>query len=319
MATGRGSGAAAAAHARAASLFGDPAQAAAYASCRPTYPPALLRALASYAAAGLGRPARTVLDVATGTGQAALIAAATLPGVAITALDASAAQVGAAAAALAGASPPITLLHAPAEDTGLPPASFDLVLIAQALHWLTVPAAFYAEAARVLAPGGAVGVLSYGWPTVKEKAAGGDGDGGAGRTLPASTAALRSAVNDPPLGPLWDAGRALLDAGLPGLDPPPGLFEGVERWEGEHFMRTAAGAGGVGGYVRSWSAHAAWRKGGGGGPDPAATVEAAVRGEVGEGGEVAMEWPVLVLVGRARKEGLGSGLFSVFGAAARRA
>ena len=228
---------------------------------------------------------RTALDAATGSGQAALALAAALTDIRITALDASAAQVEAARGALAAgpaAAARVTLLHAPAEDTGLPSGSFDLVLCAQALHWMDV-SAFYAEAARLLVPGGAVVVLSYAWPSILGR--------------PAATAALLAAANGPPLGPLWDKGRALVDAGLPGLDPPHALFEGVERWEERHAMRTATDAAGVGGYVRSWSAHAAWRKGrkAEGEADPADVVEAAVGG-----GEVTLEWPVLALAGRKK-------------------
>jgi len=278
-------------------LFGDPAQAAAYAAHRPSYPASLMRDLAAYASAGLGRPIEAAVDAAAGSGQAALALAAAVPGVRrVVALDASPAQVAAAtdAVAAAGKAATVAVVCAPAEDTGLPPSSADLVIVAQALHWLDVPA-FYREAARLLRPGGAVAVLSYSWPTV---VAGEEG----GRVMPASTAALRAAAHEPPLGGLWDAGRALIDAGLPGLDPPGDLFEEVERRGGEG-MRAATTARGVAGYVRSWSAYARHRREAGeaaaAAGDPADRVEAAVRGEAGGGG-VGMEWPLLVMVGRRR-------------------
>lgn len=52
-----------------------------------------------------------------------------------------------------------------AERTSLAASSVDLVVVAQALHWLDVDA-FYSEARRVLRPGGAIAVWSYGDCTV---------------------------------------------------------------------------------------------------------------------------------------------------------
>ena len=292
---------------RATTLFGDAAQAAAYAAHRPSYPASLMRDLAAYAAAGLGRPIAAAVDAAAGSGQAALALAAAVPGVRVTAVDGSGAQAAAAVAAVAaaGVGDRVAVLHAPAEVTGLAAGSADLVIVAQALHWLDAPA-FYGEAARLLAPGGAVAALSYAWPAILAPGGEGGGGGGGGHLLPASTAALRAATDAPPLGPLWDAGRALVDAGLPGLDPPGDLFEGVERREGEARLVCQTDAAGVGGYVRSWSAYAAWKRlegweRGGAAADPAAAVEAAVAGEVGRGGAVCLEWPVLVLLGRRRR------------------
>jgi SAM-dependent methyltransferase len=54
---------------------------------------------------------------------------------------------------------------APAERTGLPDASADLVTVAQALHWLD-HARFFAEASRILRPGGLLAVWGYSNATV---------------------------------------------------------------------------------------------------------------------------------------------------------
>ena len=48
----------------------------------------------------------------------------------------------------------------PAENTGLEPASVDAVTSGTAVHWFNVTG-FYAEAARVLKPGGVVGTFTY--------------------------------------------------------------------------------------------------------------------------------------------------------------
>jgi len=74
----------------------------------------------------------------------------------VTATDASAAQL-----AQAPAHPAVTYRVAVAEASGLPEASVDLATVAQALHWLSLPA-FYEEVDRVLVPGGVLAVWCYG-------------------------------------------------------------------------------------------------------------------------------------------------------------
>lgn len=56
---------------------------------------------------------------------------------------------------------------APADSSGLPAASVDLVTAAQALHWFDA-AAFFAEAKRVLSPLGAIAVWGYGDPVLDD-------------------------------------------------------------------------------------------------------------------------------------------------------
>lgn len=122
--------------------------AAAYARYRPRYPDALFAALAERCAAR-----RLAWDCATGSGQAAVALAAHFE--AVVATDASAEQV-----AQAEPHPCVTYRTAPAEASGLPDGSVDLVTVAQALHWFDVEA-FYAEAQRVAAPGGLLAVWTY--------------------------------------------------------------------------------------------------------------------------------------------------------------
>jgi SAM-dependent methyltransferase len=50
---------------------------------------------------------------------------------------------------------------APAEDSGIAGGSVDLIAVGQALHWFDF-SAFYAEAARVLRPGGVLAAWGYG-------------------------------------------------------------------------------------------------------------------------------------------------------------
>jgi SAM-dependent methyltransferase len=120
-----------------------------YATFRPSYPDGLYEAVAALA------PGRDrAWDCATGTGQAAV--GLTRRFELVLASDASAAQIRAAAA-----HGRIRYLVAQAEAVPLPSASVELVTVAQALHWLELPE-FYAEARRVLRPGGVLAVWTYG-------------------------------------------------------------------------------------------------------------------------------------------------------------
>jgi SAM-dependent methyltransferase len=126
--------------------FSDAPQA--YAAARPEYPGALYRFIASVApSTGLA------WDCATGNGQAARGLARHFARVEAT--DASAAQV---AAALPDAR--VRYSVAPAESTPFPPACFDAVCVAQALHWFDA-GAFHREVHRVLKPGGVFAAWGY--------------------------------------------------------------------------------------------------------------------------------------------------------------
>ena len=61
--------------------------------------------------------------------------------------------------------PKVEYRQASAEHSGLESGSVDLVTVATALHWLDFDR-FYAEARRVLAPGGALAVWAYNLPRV---------------------------------------------------------------------------------------------------------------------------------------------------------
>ncbi len=111
--------------------------AADYAAHRPTYPEELFCWLASAAPA-----CDLVWDCATGTGQAAVGLAGQFKQVWAT--DASASQIEAAAQAIN-----ITYQTAPADASGLPDSSADLVTVAQALHWFDLEP-FYSSTAEPL-------------------------------------------------------------------------------------------------------------------------------------------------------------------------
>jgi len=122
--------------------------AAGYAAFRPHYPAGLAAWIASIAPAS-GK----ALDCGCGSGQLAMLLAEHFTEVIAT--DPSPQQI-----ARAAPHPRISYRVAPAEASGLARGSIDVLTAAQAAHWFDLPA-FFAEARRVLAPGGALVLVSY--------------------------------------------------------------------------------------------------------------------------------------------------------------
>lgn len=239
------------------------AVAAGYARFRPRYPAALFDWLAAMAPAH-GR----AWDCATGSGQAAVALAAYFD--AVVATDASAAQL-----AHAEPHPRVEYRVAPAESSGLEPGSADLVSVAQALHWFAVPR-FYAEARRVLRPGGVLAVWCYARPRVD--------DARLQREL--------DALHDETLAGCWPAERRLVEEGYHSLD-----FPFVETAAPAFEMRARLTLDALAGYLRTWSATQRYvaRHG----RDPVAPLVERVAGawDGAEGGrEVA--WPLALRAGR---------------------
>lgn len=193
--------------------------AALYVAARPTYPDSLIAEIAGLAA---GRT--QAWDVGTGNGQSAVMLAKHFD--AVFASDASASQI-----AQAFPDERVTYAAEPAEECSLADQSCDLILASQCIHWFDHPH-FFAEAKRVLRPGGLLAAIGYGWFYVDPQI-----DEIVGRTL------LK------PLEPHWQAGNWLLIDGYRALD-----FPGREirltpaaihlAWNRDQFCN----------YVRSWSA-----------------------------------------------------------------
>src|SRR5262245_61597403 len=125
-----------------------------YAAYRPVYPPELVDFLADTAPG-----TELVLDCACGTGQLSVPLARRFARVMAT--DASASQI-----EHAERRHRVDYRVAPADASGLPDASADLVTVAQAAHWLDLDR-FYAEARRVLTRRGIVALVTYGNPTTE--------------------------------------------------------------------------------------------------------------------------------------------------------
>jgi SAM-dependent methyltransferase len=236
--------------------------AADYAEHRPGYPAELSTFLASVA------PARgLVWDCGTGSGQAAVVLAADFEHVVAT--DPSAAQL-----AHARRHPRVEYRTAPERDSGLPPHSCDLVTAAQAAHWFDLPA-FYAEADRVLRPGGVLAIWCYNTTLVE----------------PAIDRVI-AAFQHERVGPYWPAERVHTDAGYRTLPfpyerlEPPVLFM-WHRWTRDQLVA----------YVDTWSSVQRCRQAEG--VDPVAEFARDLSALWPDAADVReVRWPLHVIAGR---------------------
>jgi SAM-dependent methyltransferase len=208
-----------------------------YARYRPDYPENLFAYLA-----GLAPATRCAWDCATGSGQAAVPLAKHFERVFAT--DASAAQL-----ANARPDPRIEYRTAPAEDSGLPAESVDLVTVAQALHWFDRPR-FWTEVRRVLVPRGVIAVWCYDLLHAE----------------PPVDAIVRRLYFEI-VGPYWPPERVLTEQRYATIEFPfeeinPPAFRMEKRWALADLL----------GYLRTWSA--ARRHAEAKGEDPVRLVEA---------------------------------------------
>lgn len=192
---------------------------AAYAAFRPRYPDELFEFLARQA------PARTAAwDAGTGSGQAAVGLARHFTEVIAT--DASETQI-----AHATPHPRVSYRIAPAEASGLPDGSVDLVTAAQALHWFDRPR-FWAEARRVLRPRGVIAVWTYDLIEI----------------APQIDALIHRFYRET-VGPFWPPERRIVDERYRTID-----FPFAEFAVPEFTIEQAVTLGDVAGYLRTWSA-----------------------------------------------------------------
>jgi SAM-dependent methyltransferase len=265
-------------------LFTGAEQAAFYSRFRPTYPPRLFERVYAYAAAH-GTGARDcAADVACGTGQAASELAKAFTRV--VALDPSPAQLANAVQA-----PNVAYALGTAEATGLPSASVDLLVVAEAMHWFDVPA-FYAEAARVLRPRGTIAIIGYSAARVPSN--------------PAATQA-HDDLFFRDLAPYWDARRALIDGLYAGLEPPGALFEAVQRQDDADLaLAQSWPVEGLVGNAASWSGYTTFMKKEGIAPgsdaDPLPAFRARLLAACGVDdplapGTLEVRWPAVLMLG----------------------
>jgi SAM-dependent methyltransferase len=206
----------------------------AYALRRPAYPDELFAFLAG-AASGHD----LAWDCAAGSGQASIPLARYFRRVIAT--DISTAMLDQAPVHAS-----VDYRQGSADESGLEPASADLVTVAQALHWFE-PERFYTEVARVLKPAGILAVWTYGNQVLEDPVVN----------------ALVSRFYHEVVGPYWPPERCHVEAGYSTISFPypelthPG-FQMRQRWTLDELL----------GYIGTWSATQLYRKANGSDPIP---------------------------------------------------
>lgn len=242
-------------------------RAADYTRYRPTYPAELFSWLA-----GLTAQHDLAWDCGCGSGQAAIGLADHYRQVIAT--DPSPQQIDNAVR-----HERISYAVAPAEASGLAPASIDLIVVAQALHWFDFPR-FYAEVRRVARTGGVLAAVSYGEVRVEGAAD-----------------AVVARFYHELIGPYWPPERRYVDDQyrtipfpFPRIAPP--LLAMEQAWDLDQLL----------GYLRTWSAVKEYERQRG--DDPLALIGAELAAAWGDPQQRRrISWPLSLLAGRVDDAG----------------
>jgi SAM-dependent methyltransferase len=204
-------------------------------------------------------------DCATGNGQVAVVLADSF--VRVDATDLSEKQ-------LAQAAPRANINYqtATAERTSFPDQRFDLITVAQAVHWFE-PAAYHAEVRRVARHGAVLAEWGYGLIQIS----------------PEIDPTIQHFYRDT-MGPYWDVNRWHIDdeyarIPFPFADVQRAHFAVQRQWSAEWFLQ----------YLRTWSSVANYQKQRG--EDAVALIAEEVTRWWGEG-EREVTFPVFVRTGR---------------------
>ena len=194
-------------------------QASEYSKFRPTYPLELIEHIVSFV-----EKRETALDIATGNGQVAQKLSEYFETVYAT--DISEKQ-------LLHAKQLLNVIYKklPAEATDFDDSQFDLITVAQAIHWFDFDK-FYPEIYRILKPNGVFAIIGY----------------GLFKTNPNSDKILENFYYNI-VGPFWDAERKYLDENYQTIPFPLEEletlnFENKFTWSFEQLI----------GYLETWSA-----------------------------------------------------------------
>jgi Methylase involved in ubiquinone/menaquinone biosynthesis len=190
-----------------------------YAKFRPTYPSELFAYLN-----GLVATKKTAWDCGTGNGQVAFELAKTFEHVFAT--DISQSQLDHALQAKN-----ITYSVQPAEKTNFEDGIFDLIVVAQAIHWFDFDA-FYAEVRRTGKQNALLAVVGYGRIEINPE-----------------IDKLITEFYTNVIGPYWDKERSYIDEHYTTIPFPfqelkTPSFENVHHWKLDHLI----------GYLNTWSA-----------------------------------------------------------------
>lgn len=163
-----------------------------------------------------------------------------------------------------------------AEHTSFADNTFDLVTVAQAIHWFRFHE-FYSEVKRTLKPGGLIAVIGYGLLETDEP-----------------LQQLLHHFYRKIVGPYWDAERRYLDEDYKTIPFP---FEEIDMpalsmkysWKSDQLL----------GYLRTWSAVKHYKQRND--VDPVGLIEADLIASFGNMGEKEIVFPLLLRVGRNLK------------------
>ncbi len=232
-----------------------------YADSRPVYPQTLYDFIAK-----LPIEKQACWDVATGSGQAAVPLSSIFAKVIAT--DASQNQIENATKVAN-----IDYLNEPAEQTGIPDSSIDLITVAQALHWFSFDD-FYKEVKRVAKPNAYIICWCYSLT----------------RITPEIDAVVDQLYYDL-TAPYWKPERNYVDEEYSTIPFPfqkleTPSFEMKLDWDADQLIN----------YLNTWSGVNEYQKANG--HNPLTLIEADLRKAFGEGNKVNVVWPLHILMGR---------------------
>lgn len=282
-----------------AALFSS--QAARYARFRPSYPDHVYARIYRFAAEGLsggegGVPPpqcrQLALDIGCGPGKVAADLARTFQQV--IGIDPSKDQL-----YHAEQLPNLSYLAVAAEliSQHLPPASVDLIAMAETLHWIN-HVDFYEQARQVLKPTGTLAIWGYDLCRFLPLAGGPLQQHDPG-TLKEANALMWSFTYEL-MGPFWDERRGHIDNHYALLQPRPSQFATVVQEEGD--MEKITSLNNFLGFVSSWSPYAAYRTTFPRKEDPLIPLHAGLRRLLGIKDDAApqmrVSWPLFFLLCR---------------------